>query len=107
VPRIIYVQPDGQRREIEAPVGSSVMQGARRNHVAGIEAECGGAMACATCHVYVDPAWRDLVGGPSSDEAAMLDYAVLVDPERSRLACQINITERLDGLIVVVPPFQN
>lgn len=83
----------------------TVMEAAKQNDVAGIEAECGGSCACATCHVYVDAAWRDKVGSPQNMEEDMLDFAFDVR-EESRLACQIRITPELDGLIVRVPAKQ-
>jgi 2Fe-2S ferredoxin len=82
------------------------MQAATRNGVAGIDAECGGACACATCHVYVDPAWRGRVGEPEGTEADMLEFAVDVIEGRSRLSCQIAITEALDGLVITIPRTQ-
>src|SRR5262245_64054013 len=81
------------------------METAIRNNVPGIEAECGGACACATCHVYVDEAWREKVGGPSPMEEDMLDFGYDVRPS-SRLSCQIKVTENLDGLVVTTPDKQ-
>jgi ferredoxin, 2Fe-2S len=106
MPKITFVQFDGARRDVEASAGSSVMQAATRDGVAGIDAECGGACACATCHVYVEPAWRERVGPPQGAEADMLEFALDVDPERSRLSCQITVSEALDGLIVHLPRAQ-
>ncbi len=96
---------DGTRFEIAAAEGSTVMENAVRNSVPGIEAECGGACACATCHVYVDDAWTEKVGAPSPMEEDMLDFAVDVQPN-SRLSCQIKVTPTLDGLVVRVPERQ-
>lgn len=96
---------DGTRFEIAAAEGSTVMENAVRNSVPGIEAECGGACACATCHVYVDDAWTEKVGAPSPMEEDMLDFAVDVQPN-SRLSCQIKVTSALDGLVVRVPERQ-
>ncbi|KQV64118.1 2Fe-2S iron-sulfur cluster-binding protein [Caulobacter sp. Root343] len=104
--KITFVQLDGARRDVEASAGISVMQAATRNGVAGIDAECGGACACATCHVYVDEAWRERVGPPQGGEADMLEFALEVDPDRSRLSCQITISEALDGLVVHLPAAQ-
>jgi len=106
MPKVVYVQNDGARRQVEVPVGQSVMQGATRNGIAGIDAECGGACACATCHVYVEPEWRQRAGAPEGSEADMLDYAVDVDPQRSRLSCQIAMRDDLDGLVVIIPRTQ-
>jgi 2Fe-2S ferredoxin len=81
------------------------MEVAKLNNIAGIEAECGGACACATCHVYVDEAWRDKTGKPSDMEEDMLDFAFDVQ-EGSRLCCQIKVSDTLDGLVVRVPAKQ-
>lgn len=83
----------------------TVMEAAKQGDVAGIEAECGGSCACATCHVYVDAAWRDKVGKPENMEEDMLDFAFDVR-EESRLSCQIRVTAELDGLVVRVPAKQ-
>jgi 2Fe-2S ferredoxin len=105
MPSVIYVQPDGTKQEIEVPVGYSVMEGATMNDVPGIEAECGGACSCATCHAYVDPAWSARLPAMEDLEDAMLDSAN-ERRETSRLTCQISVTEELDGLTVtVVPPY--
>jgi ferredoxin, 2Fe-2S len=102
MPKITFIQPDGNAQVVEAQSGMTVMETAKKNDVEGIEAECGGACACATCHVYVDEAWREAVGGPSEMEEDMLDFAFEVQPT-SRLSCQIKVTDALDGLIVRVP----
>jgi len=103
--KITYIAFDGTRFEVEAENGSTVMENAVRNSVPGIEAECGGACACATCHVYVDEAWTDTVGQPEPMEEDMLDFAFDVRPT-SRLSCQIRVSDELDGLIVSVPERQ-
>lgn len=105
MPKLIFVTPTGERIEIEAATGTTAMENAVKNDVPGIEAECGGACACATCHVYVDEAWREVVGGPSMMEEDMLDFAFDVQPT-SRLSCQIKVREELDGLVVRVPERQ-
>lgn len=102
MPKITFIQPDGSAQVVEAQSGMTVMEAAKKNDVEGIEAECGGACACATCHVYVDEAWRETVGGPSEMEEDMLDFAFEVQPT-SRLSCQIKVTDALDGLVVRVP----
>ena len=96
---------DGTRFDIAAADGSTVMENAVRNSVPGIDAECGGACACATCHVYVDDAWTETVGGPQPMEEDMLDFAFDLRPT-SRLSCQIKMTPALDGLVVSVPERQ-
>ena len=105
MPKITYVEPDGERIEAEGEVGSTVMETAILNGVPGIVAECGGACSCATCHVYVDPDWADVVGGPSPMEEDMLDFGYDVKPN-SRLSCQIKVTDELDGLVVRTPERQ-
>jgi ferredoxin, 2Fe-2S len=100
--KITFVQPDGSQQTVEAADGVTVMEAAKVNRIAGIEAECGGACACATCHIYVDAAWVDQAGKPASMEEDMLDFAFDVRPE-SRLSCQIKVTAALDGLVVQVP----
>src|SRR5690554_320710 len=105
MPKITYIAFDGTQYDVDAPVGSSVMENAIRNAVPGIEAECGGACACATCHVYVDDEWTATVGEPAAMEEDMLDFAYDVQPN-SRLSCQIKVRDELDGLIVRVPARQ-
>ncbi len=103
--KLTIVAFDGTRFEIDADKGSTVMENAVRNSVPGIDAECGGACACATCHVYVDEEWTDKVGPPEAMEEDMLDFAVDVRPN-SRLSCQIKMKADLDGLVVSVPERQ-
>jgi len=103
--KITYIQPDGSEVTVDAEPGMTVMEAAKKHLVAGIEAECGGACSCATCHVYVEQAWRERTGAPSDMEEDMLDFAFDVR-EQSRLSCQIKVTEALDGLIVRVPEKQ-
>ncbi len=100
--KITFVQPDGKQQVVEAEKGLTVMEAAKKNLVPGIEAECGGACACATCHVYVDAAWTDKVGKASEMEADMLDFAFDVRDE-SRLSCQIKVSDALDGLVLRIP----
>ena len=100
--KITFVQSDGERIETEGQTGSTVMETAIMNGIPGIVAECGGACACATCHVYVDDAWTETVGGPSMMEEDMLDFAFDVKAT-SRLSCQIKVKDALDGLVVHVP----
>ena len=103
--RITFIGSDGTRYEVQAENGSTVMENAIRNGVPGIEAECGGACACATCHVYVAEEWRSVTGSPEPMEEDMLDFAYDLRPN-SRLSCQIQVTDELDGLVVTVPPRQ-
>ena len=103
--RITFIQPDGTSQIVQATAGQTVMEAAKLENVAGIEAECGGACACATCHVYIADDWREKTGSPSEMEEDMLDFAFDVRAE-SRLCCQIKVTDDLDGLIVQVPAKQ-
>ena len=103
--KITYIAFDGTRFEVDAENGSTVMENAIRNSVPGIEAECGGACACATCHVYVDEAWTDVVGPPEAMEEDMLAFAYEVRPT-SRLSCQIRVRDEIDGLVVSIPERQ-
>ena len=105
MPKITFTDVGGTSRTVDAPVGWTVMEAAVKNNVPGIEAECGGACACATCHVYVDEAWRDKTGTPDASEASMLEFANDVQPG-SRLSCQIHVSAELDGLIVRTPENQ-
>jgi ferredoxin, 2Fe-2S len=103
--KITYIDSAGASRTVDAEPGATVMETAIKNDVPGIEAECGGACACATCHVYVDEAWLEKTGGPSPMEEDMLDFGYDVRAN-SRLSCQIKVTEALDGLIVTTPERQ-
>ena len=103
--KITYIDFGGTERTIEVKNGLSVMEGAVKNNVPGIDADCGGACSCATCHVYVDEAWTALVGEPEVMEEDMLDFAYDVRPN-SRLSCQIKVKDALDGLVVHVPARQ-
>ena len=103
--KIHFVDHTGETRIIDVDNGATVMEAAIRNAIPGIEAECGGACACATCHVYVDEAWREKVGAPSPMEEDMLDFGFDVRPN-SRLSCQIKVSDELDGLVVTTPERQ-
>ena len=103
--KLTIVAFDGTRFDLDAENGSTVMENAVRNSVPGIDAECGGACACATCHVYVDDAWTERVGPPQAMEEDMLDFAYDVR-RTSRLSCQIKVSAELDGLTVHVPEKQ-
>ena len=103
--QITYIDADGTARTVEGEVGATVMETAIRNGVPGIVAECGGACACATCHVYVDEAWHAATGEPQPMEEDMLDFASDVRPN-SRLSCQIRVRPELDGLVVRTPARQ-
>ena len=102
MPRVTFVQPNGSRETVEAEPGYSVMEVAMDHGIDGIVAECGGGCTCSTCHVYVDPAWAPRLEPASSDEAALLQFA-LEPADHSRLSCQIDLVDELDGLVVTVP----
>ena len=103
--KITYIEHDGTEHVVDVEDGLTVMEGAIRNMVPGIDADCGGACACATCHVYVDEAWTDKTGDRSSMEESMLDFADDVR-DNSRLSCQIKVSGTLDGLVVRMPEEQ-
>jgi 2Fe-2S ferredoxin len=103
--QITFIDSGGTTRTVEGEAGSTVMETAIKNSVPEIEAECGGACACSTCHVYIDEAWREKVGEPSPMEEDMLDFAYNVQPN-SRLSCQIKLRDDLNGLIVRTPDRQ-
>ncbi|WP_424933709.1 2Fe-2S iron-sulfur cluster-binding protein [Amaricoccus macauensis] len=104
--KITYIEHSGTKHEVDVDEGMTVMEGARDNNIPGIEADCGGACACSTCHVYVDEKWVDRLPAPDPMEEDMLDFAWQPDPKRSRLTCQIKVTEDLDGLVVQMPEKQ-
>jgi len=105
MPKIVFIEPGGNRREIDAPVGVTLMEVARQHGVEGVVAQCGGACACATCHVYIEPAWLAQLEPPEEMEEGMLENAW--EPRaNSRLSCQIQVTSDLDGLQVTVPERQ-
>src|SRR5271157_440705 len=107
MPCVTYVEHDGTQHNVEVPVGDSVMQGAVHHMIRGIVAECGGGMACATCHCYVDASWIDRVGPPASAaEKEMLECAAAERKRGSRLSCQITVSHELDGLVVYLPESQ-
>lgn len=105
MPKITFIQPNGSQQTVEAENGLTVMEVAKKNLIDGIEAECGGACACATCHVYIDDSCKDKAGKASAMEEDMLDFAFDVR-ETSRLSCQIKVSPELDGLVLRVPAKQ-
>ena len=106
MPKITFIEFNGSRHEVAAQSGLSLMRVAVDNGVPGIDADCGGECACATCHVYVDPAWLAKTGAQGEMEQSMLSFAAAAQ-ENSRLACQIPLTEALDGLVVNLPDGQH
>ena len=104
--KITYIEFDGTQHVVDVAPGLTVMEGARDNGVKGIEADCGGACACSTCHVYVAEDWVEKLPEKEAMEADMLDFAWEPDPVRSRLTCQLKVTDALDGLVVTMPEKQ-
>jgi 2Fe-2S ferredoxin len=105
MPKITYIEHNGKTHVVEVPNGLSVMEGAVQNNIPGIDADCGGSCACATCHVYVDEKWFDKLEKKEVAEEDMLDMAS--EPSKfSRLTCQITATDDLDGLVVKMPSKQ-
>jgi len=105
MPRITYIESGGAAHVVDVPAGLSVMEGAVENLVPGIVADCGGACACATCHVYVDPEWSARLPAVQELEADMLDFAWEPN-DSSRLSCQLKVTPEMDGLVVRIPAEQ-
>lgn len=106
MPKVTYIAHDGTARTVEVPEGRSLMQGALDHNIPGIDADCGGECACATCHVFVEEAWLAATGSPGEQEAAMLGFAATAQPN-SRLSCQIPVTAALDGIVVRTPEAQH
>lgn len=106
VPKITYISHQEDAFQIDVPVGQSVMEGAVRNGIDGIVAECGGSCLCATCHVYVDEKFLPLLPPIGEEQDAMLDSTACERLPNSRLSCQIQVTPQLDGLIVRMPEYQ-
>ncbi len=105
MPKITFIEHDGTVHTVEAEIGSTVMETAMKNDISSVVAECGGGCTCATCLVHVDEAWFEIVGKPSADEEYMMDSAFEVKPT-SRLSCQIEVTDKMDGLVVRTPAYQ-
>ena len=104
--KITYIEHNGAEHTIDVKTGLSVMEGAVKNNIPGIDADCGGACACATCHVYVKEEWLEKTGTRSAMEESMLDFAEGVEAN-SRLSCQIKVTDALEGLVVTMPESQH
>ena len=101
MPKVIYITTDDARHEVEVEAGYSIMEGAINNNIEGIVAECGGACACATCHSYIDLAWTDRIPSMDDMEDSMLD-AAFERKDNSRLTCQIEMSDALDGIVIHV-----
>jgi 2Fe-2S ferredoxin len=102
MPKMTFIEPNGTRREVDAPIGLSVLEIAHRNNI-DLEGACEGSLACSTCHVIVEPEWYDLLADATEDEEDMLDLAFGLT-KTSRLGCQIIMSEELDGLTLKLPP---
>jgi len=105
MPKLTYIEANGAEHAVDAPAGLSAMEIAIRHNIPGIDGDCGGQAACATCHVFVDEAWSERVGQPGDDEAQMLELAEGVQAN-SRLACQISVQPEWDGLVLRMPVAQ-
>lgn len=103
---VTYIQHDGTEHQVDIPDGESVMQGALDNMIDGIVGECGGGLACATCHCYVDDAWIDRLDPATDIEKEMLDFTAEEATPGSRLSCQITVGPELDGLVIRLPKSQ-
>jgi 2Fe-2S ferredoxin len=108
MPKVIYITASGSEYTVNVDSGTSAMEGALQNNVPGIDGDCGGNAACATCHVYVDAAWQAKAGTPGEgNELQMLTLTDGYVPDSSRLACQIKVTDDLDGLVLRMPTSQH
>lgn len=106
MPKVTYVEPDGSKKTFDVKVGRSVMEGGVQNGVDSIVAECGGSCMCATCHVYVDEAWAAKLSEADDTEKEMLENTASERKPTSRLSCQIQLSDELDGLVVHLPESQ-
>ena len=105
MPKITYIEHNGTEHTVDVPVGLTVMEGAVNNNIPGIDADCGGACACSTCHAYVNPDWIGKLPAREDMEEDMLDFAYEPN-ERSRLTCQLQVTPEIDGLVLQMPEKQ-
>ena len=106
MPKITYIEHNGKNHTIEVANGLSVMEGAVQNNIPGIDADCGGSMACATCHVYVEEKWLNKLPNAEEGEVDMIDMAF--EPKKnSRLSCQLIVSDDLNGLVVTTPAKQS
>lgn len=105
MPKITYIEHSGTEHVVDVPIGHTIMEGAVNNSIPGIDGDCGGACACSTCHVYVEGDWAEKLKAKEDTETDMLDFAFQPN-EKSRLGCQLAVTEELDGLVVRMPEKQ-
>lgn len=106
MPRVIYIHPNGERREVEVSVGLNLMLAAASHGIEGIAGDCGGAMSCATCHVVVEAPFATLLPAPDDTENQMLDFTAMPREANSRLSCQIVMSDALDGIAVRIADTQ-
>jgi ferredoxin, 2Fe-2S len=106
MPQITYIENNGTEHQVELPLGATLMEGAVQNDIKGIVAECGGSCMCATCHVYIDEKFLDLLPEMEEEEDEMLDGANAERRENSRLGCQVRVSKQLEGIIVRIPEKQ-
>ncbi len=106
MPKITFIEHNGTAHVVDAEIGASVMRAAVDNNVPGIDGDCGGECACATCHVYVEPEWEAVTGSRTESEETMLSFAAATK-DNSRLSCQITVSDALDGLVVHMPDGQH
>lgn len=106
MPNVTYIAADGSRTTVDVPTGHTVMEGAIRNGVSGIDADCGGCCSCATCHVFIDAPFDSLFAPPNDEEDAMLDCTAVPREPGSRLSCQLNVGADAEGLVVRMPSTQ-
>lgn len=106
MPKITFIEPNGKQVDVEAPVGITLLQVAINNNIQGIVGECGGACQCATCHVYIDASWADKLPAVDEMEDAMLDSTAADRLPNSRLGCEVEVTDELEGMIVNLPSKQ-
>ena len=107
MPRVNFIAYDGSPHPVEVPVGTTLMRAATDNGVPGIDGDCGGQCACATCHVYIEAPWDALTGARTTKENEMLNFSACLQEDSSRLGCQITVTDALDGIVVKLPEGQH
>ncbi|HXD41681.1 MAG TPA: 2Fe-2S iron-sulfur cluster-binding protein [Ramlibacter sp.] len=107
MPRVNFVSHDGSPHPVDVPVGTTLMRAATDNGVPGIDGDCGGQCACATCHVYIEAPWDALTGARTAKENDMLNFSACLQEDSSRLGCQITVSDALDGIVVKLPEGQH
>lgn len=107
MPRVNFISYDGRHHGVDVPAGTTLMRAATDNGVPGIDGDCGGQCACATCHLYIEPPWSALTGARTSSENEMLNFSACLQEDSSRLGCQVTITDAMDGIVVKLPEGQH